>query len=90
MMPKRKIEKLAPVVEEDPAKVAWIDAHMERARPKQPPKKRRPSGGRVVHMWVNSEQQAQLSELAEREQVSLNVAAKRVLEQALNGLDTTS
>jgi len=80
MMAKYEIKQLPSVVVDDPEKLAWIDGHMERAKPG---KKRRPTGGRVVHMWVNSQQQARLAELAEQQQVSLNIAAKRVLEEAL-------
>lgn len=53
---------------------------------RQARKKRRPTGGRVVHLWVNTQEQAELAKLAERERVSLNVAAKRMLRQALSAV----
>jgi hypothetical protein len=77
--------RLPEIVVDDPDKVAWIDSQMERAKPKQGRRKRRPTGGRVIHMWVNSEQQARLQAIADKKNVSLNVAAKRVLEDALQG-----
>ena len=81
------IRDLGDVVIEDAAEVERINklersADRELAR-RQARKKRRPTGGRVVHMWVNSREQAELAKVAERENVSLNVAAKRVLQQAL-------
>lgn len=81
------IRDLGDVVIEDPAEVERINrlersADREVAR-RQSRRKRRPAGGRVVHMWVNSAEQAALAKLAERENVSLNIAAKRVLQQAL-------
>ena len=81
------IRELGDVVIVDPAEVERINrlessADRELAR-RQNRKKRRPSGGRVIHMWVNSQEQAELERHAQRENVSLNVAAKRVLQEAL-------
>ena len=81
------IRDLGDVVIDDPAEVERINklersADRELAR-RQARKKRRPTGGRVVHLWVNTQEQAELAKLAEREKVSLNVAAKRMLQQAL-------
>lgn len=81
------IRDLGDVAIDDSAEVERINklersADRELAR-RQSRKKRRPIGGRVVHMWVNSQEQAELAKLAERENVSLNVAAKRVLQHAL-------
>ena len=81
------IQDLGDEVIEDAAEVARINrlersADRELAR-RQARKKRRPTGGKVVHLWVNSQEQAALAERAARENVSLNVAAKRVLQQAL-------
>lgn len=81
------IRNLGDVVIDDPAEVERINklersADRELVR-RQSRKKRRPTGGRLVHMWVNSQEQAELERVAERENVSLNVAAKRVLQQAL-------
>jgi hypothetical protein len=79
---------LGDAVIDDPSEVERINrleasADRELAR-RQKRKKRRPTGGRVVHMWINSQEQAELTELAERENISLSMAAKRVLKQALN------
>ena len=81
------IRDLGDVVIEDAAEVERINkfersADRELAR-RQSRKKRRPTGGCVVHMWVNSQEQAELAKVAERENVSLNIAAKRVLQHAL-------
>lgn len=81
------IRDLGDVVIDDPGEVKRINrlersADRELAR-RQGRKKRRPTGGRVVHLWVNTQEQAELEKLAERENVSLNVAAKRVLQHAL-------
>lgn len=81
------IHDLGDVEIDDAAEVERINrlersADRERLR-RQARKKRRPTGGRVVHMWINSQEQAELAKLAERENVSINVAAKRVLQQAL-------
>src|SRR6266516_1304727 len=81
------IRDLGDRVIDDPAEVERINklersADRELAR-RQARKKRRPTGGRVVHMWVNSQEQAELAKLAERENVSLHVAAKRMLQRAL-------
>jgi len=82
-----QIRDLGDVVIDDPAEVERIDK-LERSADRelagrQARKKRRPSGGRVVHLWVNSQEQAELEKRARLENVSLNVAAKRVLQQAL-------
>ena len=81
------IRDLGDVVIDDPVEVERINklersADRELSR-RQSRKKRRPTGGQVVHMWVNSQEQAELAKLAERENVSLNIAAKRVLQHAL-------
>jgi len=78
---------LSDVIIDDPAEVERINrleasADRELAR-RQKRKNRRATGGRVLHMWVNSQEQAELQKLAERENVSLSVAAKRVLTHAL-------
>lgn len=81
------IRDLGDVMVNDPTEVERINklersADRELAR-RQGRKKRRPMGGRVVHMWINSQEQAELTRLAERENVSLSVAAKRLLRHAL-------
>lgn len=86
------IHELGDVVIDDPAEVERINrleasADRELAR-RQGRRKRRPTGGRVVHMWVNSREQAELARRAARENVSLSVAAKRVLQGGL-GLEAT-
>jgi len=82
-----QIRDLGDIVIDDPVEVERI-SKLERSADRelagrQARKKRRPTGGRVVHMWVNSQDQAELEKLAQRENVSLNVAAKRVLHKAL-------
>lgn len=82
-----EIREVGDIEIDDPAEAERINklersADRELAR-RQARKKRRPTGGRVVHMWVNSQEQAELEKVAERENVSLNVAAKRVLQKAL-------
>lgn len=82
-----EIRDLGDIEIDDPAEVERISklersAERELAR-RQARKKRRPTGGRVVHMWVNSREQAELEKVANEEKVSLNVAAKRVLQRAL-------
>ena len=59
-----------------------LQADRELAR-RQARKKRKPTGGRVIHVWVNSQEQAELTKRAKRENLSLNAAAKRVLQHAL-------
>ena len=81
------VHEVGDVVIDDPAEVERINrleasADRELAL-RQSRKKRRPTGGRVVHMWVNSQEQAELEQRAREENVSLNVAAKRVLQRAL-------
>ena len=83
-MPMRSV---GDVIIDDPAEVERINklersADRELAR-RQARKKRRPTGGRVVHLWVNTQEQAELEKVAARENLSLNVAAKGLLRKAL-------
>ena len=82
-----KIENIREVVLDDPVELARIDK-LEREADRdvarlRARRKRSAAGGRVLHMWVNTKQQAELEKLAERDHVTLNVAAKHLLEEAL-------
>src|SRR2546425_6884816 len=78
---------------DDPVEVERInklereaDRDVARRRRKQ----RTATGGQVVHLWVNSQEQAELARRAEREHVSLGIAAKRALREALGLADKGS
>ena len=63
-MPKRKYSRLSDLAVDDPAEVERIDRMMADAAAdisrRQGPKKRRPSGGRMIEFWTDSLMQAQL------------------------------
>ncbi len=82
-----EIRYVGDVVIDDPVEVERInrlerEADLDLARMRRR-KRRTATGGQVVHLWVNSREQAELARRAAQQNVSLNVAAKRVLQEAL-------
>lgn len=83
------IGRMYEVVIDDPVEVRRIDrleAEAERDIARMQKRRKRSPGGRVLHVRVNSEELAELEKRAERDSVSIDVAAKRAL---LEGLDNT-
>ena len=80
----RKYKVLPPIEIEDPAEVARVEELTAQAdadiRRKQGPKKRRPTGGRMIEFWADSALQAELEALNPE---SPGVAAKELVRQAL-------